>query len=64
MTRLAQGCGGRRDAGDSSAEANGETLLGDLARDCSLADADMKPHCDKVLAWLRSRNVEVPTHEW
>ena len=43
---------------------NGDTLLGDLARHCSLADRDMKPHCDKVRAWLRSRNVEVPAHEW
>ena len=42
---------------------NGRTLLGNLARHCSLADADMKPYCEKVRAWLRSRNVEMPEHE-
>ena len=42
---------------------NGKTLLGDLARDCSLADAGLKPYCDKVRAWLHARDVEVPDHE-
>lgn len=42
---------------------NGKTLLGDLARDCSLVDTDMKPYCDKVRDWLRSRNVEIPEYE-
>ena len=42
---------------------SGKTLLVDLARHCSLADADIRVYCDKVRAWLRSRNVEMPEHE-
>ena len=42
---------------------SGRTLLGNLARHCALADTDMKPYCDKVRDWLRSRNVEIPEYE-